>query len=74
MTVIEFNVNVISETEAIISIYNSVGILVDRICIPITGQGKYLAKWDASQMPSGVYYYSVNVGDKYDFSRMVLRK
>ncbi|HMS35511.1 MAG TPA: VWA domain-containing protein [Ignavibacteria bacterium] len=59
---------------ALIKIYNSAGILVDIAELFINGKGIYEFVWKAENFTSGVYFYSVNFGDRILFSKMLLLK
>jgi len=57
-----------------LNVYNSIGSIVAELAAGIAGPGNYKIDWDASNFPSGVYFYKI-VTDSYSESRkMVLVK
>jgi hypothetical protein len=57
-----------------LSIYD---ILCQEVATLVSGHrpaGKYTAKWDASERPSGVYYYRITAGDFTAVRKMILLK
>jgi hypothetical protein len=62
------------------------GVLVQIQIFDITGKevltlvnkglepGKYSVEWDASNYPSGVYFYSISAGDFAETKKMILIK
>ncbi|MGA2668345.1 MAG: T9SS type A sorting domain-containing protein, partial [Ignavibacteria bacterium] len=61
-------------TEVIIKIYNVLGQLVIQPVNEVKEPGKYNLEFDASNLPSGVYYYVIKAGSFTDTRKMVLVK
>jgi len=71
-TVIEFSITIASKVK--LAVYNSLGQLVREILDDNLEPGSYKVKFNASDLPSGVYIYRLTAGG-YAFSRkMVLVK
>lgn len=71
-TVIKFQITDAAVVK--IAVYDVLGkevaVLVDK---PLNA-GTYEAQWDASQYPSGVYYYKLSAGEYSDTKKMILMK
>jgi predicted outer membrane repeat protein len=57
-----------------LNIYNLMGQLIDNYRFENQSEGMKSITWDASEHPSGVYYYKLKAGDKEFNSRMTLIK
>jgi hypothetical protein len=57
-----------------IAIYNALGIRVSTLADAHYGAGRYLATWDASSFPSGVYFCRIQTPGFVDTKRLVLLK
>jgi aminopeptidase N len=57
-----------------LKIYNVIGQLVMQPVNEVKEPGKYNLEFDASNLPSGVYYYEIKVGSLTDTRKMVLIK
>lgn len=57
-----------------IDIYNLLGQHVEHLYNGYQNRGAYSIQWDASGMPSGVYYYRLSAGHKTRSSAMLLLK
>jgi hypothetical protein len=60
-----------------LNIYNSLGQLVKTLINDYQGSGKYAISWDGkdkncSFLPSGIYFYKLNIGDYNNTKRIVL--
>jgi len=72
-TTIEFSV--LKESEVSIMVYDLTGKEVTSLVKGKLEQGEYEVKWNASEYPSGVYFYSMYVnGEKQSTQRMLLVK
>ncbi|MBN2836660.1 MAG: choice-of-anchor J domain-containing protein [Candidatus Delongbacteria bacterium] len=71
-TTINFTTNVIGE--AIISIINVKGELVDKFTEKILTSGKHSIIFDGSKLNSGVYFYRLETGDYSSTKKMILVK
>ncbi|MBD3170045.1 MAG: T9SS type A sorting domain-containing protein [candidate division Zixibacteria bacterium] len=69
-TVIEYQLPVESNLE--INVYDILGRKVDNIFKGTSGKGTYSVTWDASNYPSGVYYYRLTADDGFKTGRMLL--
>ncbi|HMQ70559.1 MAG TPA: VWA domain-containing protein [Ignavibacteria bacterium] len=73
-TTIKFIVNNNLHGLVMIRIYNSAGKLVDVMSVVINGKGAYEIKWNGEGFSSGVYFYTIDFGDKILRSKMMLLK
>ncbi len=54
-----------------IRIYDVTGRLVTNLVDKVMNTGRYVVDWDASNYPSGVYFYHIEAGD-YSFSKKMI--
>jgi aminopeptidase N len=57
-----------------LKVYNAIGQLVIQPVNEMKEAGNYLLEFDASNLPSGVYYYEIKAGSFTDSKKMVLVK
>ncbi len=57
-----------------LKVYNSVGQLVTVLVNEKKTPGRYKVQFDGSNFPSGIYFYSLNVGSYSETRRMILLK
>ena len=57
-----------------IAIYDVAGRLVEDLVNETKGAGEYVAEWDAGRLPSGVYFYRMETGDRTIVRRATLLK
>lgn len=58
-----------------IRIFNSAGVEVEELINEFRKPGTYSLRWDASNYPSGVYFYKMETNDFFSVSRsMILLK
>jgi aminopeptidase N len=57
-----------------LKVYNAIGQLIMQPVNEIKEAGNYTLKFDASNLPSGVYYYEIQAGTFTDSRKMVLIK
>jgi photosystem II stability/assembly factor-like uncharacterized protein len=57
-----------------IEIYNSLGMLIETIVKEKLNAGSYETEWDASNYPSGVYFYRLSVNEFTETKKMLLIK
>lgn len=57
-----------------ISIYNVAGQLVESLVNGVQGKGDYVVEWDASSLPSGVYFYRLKTASETIVRRATLLK
>ncbi len=72
VTVIEFSIPVSGEVELVV--YNMLGEIISK---PVTGMmqaGKYSVRFDATNLPSGIYLYRLTTGNSVVTKKMVLQK
>jgi len=62
------------EGEIKLSIFNIVGQPVAVLLEGTRAQGEHSLEWDASDMPSGIYIYQLEVGTKIMTRKMTLVK
>ena len=78
-TTIRFTVTDSNEEVAKINIFNSLGELVSVLSVNLHGKGTYEAVWNGTDtngksVASGVYLYSLNLGNRVLVKKMVLSK
>lgn len=73
-TTIKFYVKNNYTGNAVIRIYNLAGQLIDVIIVYINGKGYYSLKWNADKFSSGIYFYSLNMGNELMYSKMMYLK
>jgi len=71
-TRIKFEVPFSSNVE--ISVYNSLGEKVSNIVNEMKEAGSYEVQWNASDFPSGIYFYRMKAGDFINVHKMILMK
>ncbi len=78
-TTIQFKVNINWHRLVVLKIYNSVGQLVKILTIHVNGPGVYRLTWDGTgltgqPLPSGNYFYLIDLGEHLLAGRMMLIK
>ncbi len=78
-TTIRFTVTENSSDFAVLRIYNAIGQLIYTYNVSLSGNGVYEIKWDGidnfgKKVSSGIYLYSITVGNKTLAKKMVLNK
>jgi len=63
-----------SEGNVILTIYNSLGEVVEILINEHQKEGKYDVVWNAESYPTGVYYYRLNAGSFLETKKMLLIK
>ena len=71
-TTIEFNLNESSKIELLV--YNVNGQIVDILFAGTKNAGNHSLVWNAENVPSGVYFYSLKVGSSVQTKKMLLVK
>ncbi len=59
-------------SNTMINIYNTQGILVDQLLNGFVEAGNYELTWDASEMPSGIYFCTMQEGNKVIMTKKML--
>jgi hypothetical protein len=72
-TTIEYQIPV-AATHVALRVYNVLGQTVATLVDEVKEAGSYTARWDASQMASGVYFYRLEAGDYSATRQLVLMK
>lgn len=72
VTAIKYNVPV--KAYVMMKVYNSVGKEIVELVNEIKANGVYEVKFDASNLPSGVYYYKLTSGNFSETKKMILIK
>ena len=57
-----------------IAIYDVAGRMVEDLVNQVKAPGEYIAEWDAGRLPSGVYFYRMQTGDRTLVRRATLLK
>jgi hypothetical protein len=71
-TMISYQVPVASMVQ--ISVFNSIGERVGTLVNEVKEPGYYEVTWNASAMPSGVYFFRINAGEFTAVKKMMLTK
>jgi hypothetical protein len=71
-TEISFTVPVKSRVS--LKVYDMLGRMVSAIVDRQIGAGTYRYSWDGSGMPSGIYFYQLNVGTRVETKKMILMR
>ncbi len=71
-TMITFNLRQVARVE--LKIYNAKGQLLIKLVDEELSAGCHHVNWNADSLPSGIYYYSLNAGDKVIYRRTLLLK
>jgi hypothetical protein len=66
--------NISENSDAIIEIYNVLGQKVDKIELNSLSPGEHTVVWDGTGFPSGVYFYRLTAGDRFEIRKMTLLK
>ncbi len=69
---IKFDVPLASDVKMLV--YNTLGQEVSTLVNAHLGAGSYSVQWDASNFPSGVYFYKITAGNFTDIHKMILVK
>lgn len=72
VTAIKYNVP--NKSHLMIKVYNSVGKEIIELVNEVKTGGDYEVKFDASNLPSGVYYYKLTSGNYSETKKMILLK
>ena len=59
-------------TEVLLKIYNSLGEEITTLVSDRLSAGSYSYEWNASDLPSGVYFYKIQAGDYIKTKKMIL--
>ncbi|MFA6542099.1 MAG: T9SS type A sorting domain-containing protein [Bacteroidota bacterium] len=57
-----------------VSVFNSVGQEISKLVNGFKESGNYTVSWNASNLPSGVYFYTMTAGKFSETKRMILTK
>ncbi|MEO8512627.1 MAG: T9SS type A sorting domain-containing protein [Ignavibacteria bacterium] len=68
------NFSITKTGNASMKIYNSAGILISTLAEQELKPGEYSVKWNASDEPSGVYFYTLETSDFRESKKMILVK
>ena len=71
-TRIEFNLS--KSSDVTLKIFNILGEEVETLLSAFLHSGFYSQQWDASMMPSGIYYYQLQAGEYQEVKKMMLMK
>jgi hypothetical protein len=61
-------------SDVTIEIYNVLGQKVDKIELISQSPGEHTVVWDGTGFPSGVYFYRLSAGDRFEIRKMTLLK
>lgn len=68
------NYSIAKESKVKLSIYNALGENVRTLVNEIQGEGYYSTYFDASGLPSGIYFYKIEAGNYVSAKKMILMK
>jgi hypothetical protein len=68
------NYGVASTSEVRLSVYNILGEEVSTLVDGILGPGSYTVQWNASHLPSGLYFYKITAGEFKSAKKLILAK
>jgi len=72
VTTIQYQIPV---TERVtLKIYDVLGVEVETLVNEEKSAGSYKIEFDASQLPSGIYFYRIEIGDFHNVKKMILLK
>jgi len=57
-----------------LKIYNSIGIEIETLFNQELEAGTHSVEWKPSKLPSGVYYYSLKVGNSIQTKKLIFLK
>lgn len=69
-----FDVEILQRVEAVVAIYDVVGKRIELLHEGILPQGNHSFKFDASNLPSGIYFYEVKTPSSVEVKKMILAK
>ncbi|MFI5251755.1 MAG: T9SS type A sorting domain-containing protein [Bacteroidota bacterium] len=72
ITTIEYRLP--TQSRVMVSIYNSLGQMIQNLVDEMVGPGTHFVKWDASRFASGVYYYRIITKDFAQTKKLILIK
>lgn len=70
----EINYELPKNSFVTLKVYDLTGKLVSTLVSEQKAAGRYRAEWNASDFPSGAYFYTINSGDYSETKRMILVK
>ena len=73
-TRIKFSIAGVKEQHIRLIIYDTIGQMVSTLIDNNLKPGSYETDWDASIMPSGIYFYTIDAGSFVDSKKMILIK
>lgn len=72
LTTIRYSVSAEGSHHVQLKVFNSVGIELTTLVNCVQATGEYFVDFDASQLPSGVYYYRLQAGDTIVTKQMIV--
>jgi hypothetical protein len=61
-------------TDVSLKLYNIIGQEVAMLVDEPKAPGVYSVRWDGSQQPSGIYFYTISAGNFHQTKRLMLVK
>jgi hypothetical protein len=71
-TLIRYEIPIMSSVR--LDVYDTSGRLVERLVKKAQGPGIHEANWNAKDLPAGIYFCRLDVGDETDTRKMTLLK
>ncbi|GAB6011813.1 pectinesterase family protein [Viscerimonas tarda] len=62
-----------ANSNVVINLYNINGVLLKKLADSTQGEGAYAVECDGSQLPSGVYYYTIQLGNSIETHKLIKR-
>ena len=71
-TIIQYKIPV--DADVVLNIYNINGQMVDQLVNQHQKEGQYSVDWSSANMPSGIYFYWLQVDNQCQTKKMVVMK
>ncbi|MCK5853519.1 T9SS type A sorting domain-containing protein [bacterium] len=68
------NYNLPATTEVTINIYNARGEKIRTLDEGFQNPGQHSAIFEANELPIGMYYYTISIGNKIESGKMILAR
>ncbi len=70
----EINYQIARASRVELNVFNALGQKVDELVNKYQGAGKYSVNFEAQNLPSGIYFYTIKADGKVDTKKMILLK
>lgn len=69
-----FSFTLAQRSDIQLTVYNQLGQVVATVARGAHSAGEHQIHWDAANLPGGVYYYRLQIGNEYQAKKMILLK